>query len=66
MKERKKKCPHIGEFDTTAMNICLRYPVFGHFFLCDTDDCRESLNIRAHDQNERVECVMSMRCIGVR
>jgi len=36
----------------------------GHFFLCDTDDYRESLNIRAHDQNEVLKCDI-VRCVSV-
>lgn len=65
IKERKKKCPHIEEFDDKCDEHLLEIP--GHFFLCDqqTVDYRESPNLRAHDQNERVEMCDVVRRVGV-
>lgn len=53
------------------MSLILRtfdwHTVPGHFFLCDTFSLQIiiSMNIRAHDQNERVE-MWVMRCVSVR
>lgn len=63
IKEKKKKCPHIEEFDTNATNICLRYPDISFFAI--NKQLIIALNIRAHDQNERVEMCDVVRCVGV-